>query len=253
MSLQSRIKKLSAVLLLGATFALWSPVLSAKPQPEEDKEALEKLELFADVFARVRSEYVTEVSDKELINLALNGALSSLDPHSSYVPPTEFKEQREAVKREYGGLGIEVTMESGLVKINHAVEEGPAYEAGLRGGDYITAVDGTTVRGKVLDDAVEGMRGLAGDPVTVTVLSPGKTSRDVTIIRQVVRGRAVRHRVERGVGYIFIETFNNTQLTSDLKKALKSLETSLGTLPGLIIDLRSNRGGLLDQSVDVSS
>jgi len=240
--------------LLGASFTLWSPILSAKPQPQEDQETLEKLQLFADVFARVRSEYVTEVSDKDLIDYALNGALSSLDPHSSYVQPTEFKEQREAVKREYGGLGIEVTMESGLVKINHAIEDGPAYEAGLRGGDYITAVDGVSVRGKNLDEAVEGMRGLAGDPVTVTVLTTGKPSRDVDVVRQVVRGRAVRHRVERDVGYVFIETFNNTRLTDDLKKALKSLETSLGgSIPGLVIDMRGNRGGLLDQSVDVSS
>ena len=248
------VKKFSAVLLLGTAFALWSPTLSAKPQPEEDKEVLEKLELFADVFARVRAEYVTEVSDKDLIGYALNGALSSLDPHSSYVAPTEFKEQREAVKREYGGLGIEVTMEAGLVKVNHAIEDGPAYAAGLRGGDYITAVDGVSVRGKDLDDAVSGMRGLEGDPVTVTVLSPGKTSRDVVVVRQVVRGRAVRHRVERGIGYVFIETFNNTRLTDDLTKAMKTLEASLGSpLPGLIIDMRSNRGGLLDQSVDVSS
>ena len=254
MTLISRIKKTSAIVLLGASIVLWSPVLSAKPQVEEDKQTLEKLELFADVFARVRAEYVTEVSDKDLIDYALNGALSSLDPHSSYVQPTEFKEQKEAVKREYGGLGIEVTSEAGLVKINHAIEDGPAYAAGLRGGDYITAVDGNSVRGKELDEAVEGMRGLAGDPVTVTILSPGKTARDVEVVRQVVRGRAVRHRVERGLGYIFIETFNNSRLTDDLEKALKSLETSLGgSIPGLVIDLRSNRGGLLDQSVDVSS
>lgn len=247
-------KKISVALLLGTAFALWSPVLSAKPQPEEDQETLKQLELFADVFARVRAEYVTEVTDKDLIGYALNGALSSLDPHSSYVAPTEFEEQREANKREYGGLGIEVIMEAGLVKVNHAIEDGPAYAAGLRGGDYITAVDGVSVRGKQLDEAVSGMRGLAGDPVTVTVLSPGKTSRDVVVVRQVVRGRAVRHRVERGLGYVFIETFNNTELTDDLEKALKSLETSLGgSIPGLIIDMRNNRGGLLDQSVDVSS
>ena len=155
MTLLSRIKKTSAIVLLGASIVLWSPVLSAKPQVEEDKQTLEKLELFADVFARVRAEYVTEVSDKDLIDYALNGALSSLDPHSSYVQPTEFKEQKEAVKREYGGLGIEVTSEAGLVKINHAIEDGPAYAAGLRGGDYITAVDGNSVRGKELDEAVE--------------------------------------------------------------------------------------------------
>jgi len=251
--LKSYLIRGATIALLGAGLALWSPSLSAKPQPEEDKEALQKLELFADVFARVRQQYVEDVSDKELIENALNGALSSLDPHSSYSPPAEFKEQREAVKREYGGLGIEVTSEAGLVKVNHAIEDGPAYAAGIRAGDYITAVEGKTVREKSLDDAVAGMRGLAGDPIKVTVLSPGKVSREITVIRAVVRGRAVRHRVERGVGYVFLETFNNNKLTDDLTKALKSLERDFGgTIPGLVIDLRSNRGGLLDQSVSIS-
>ena len=247
------LKRSAAVILLATGFALWSPTLSAKPQPEEDKEALEKLELFADVFARVREQYVEEISDKELIEAALNGALESLDPHSGYSPPAEFKEQREAVKREYGGLGIEVTTDAGLVKVNHAIEDGPAYAAGIRGGDYITAVEGVKTRGKSLDDAVAGMRGLAGDPITVTVLSPNKAPRDLVVVREVVRGRAVRHRVEQGLGYVFIETFNNTKLTDDLTKALKSIERDLGgNIPGLIIDMRGNRGGLLDQSVSVS-
>jgi len=247
------LKRSAAIAVLATSFALWSPTLSAKPQPEEDKEALQKLEIFADVFSRVREQYVEEVTDKELIDAALNGALASLDPHSAYSPPAEFKEQREAVKREYGGLGIEVVSEAGLVKVNHAIEDGPAYAAGIRGGDYITAVAGVKTRGKTLDEAVEGMRGLAGDPITVTVLSPNKTPRDIVVVREVVRGRAVRHRVEGGMGYVFIETFNNNKLTEDLTKALKSIERDMGgSIPGLIIDLRSNRGGLLDQSVSVS-
>ncbi|MDB2437971.1 S41 family peptidase [Hellea sp.] len=251
--LKTHLKRGTAIALLAVGFAVWSPTLSAKQQPEEDKVALEKLELFADIFSRVRDNYVEEVADKDLIEAALNGALASLDPHSSYSPPAEFEEQREAVKREYGGLGIEVTTEAGLVKVNHAIEDGPAYAAGIRGGDYITAVDGEKTRGKSLDDAVKGMRGLAGDPITVTVLSPNKDARDIVVVRQVVRGRAVRQRVESGMGYVFLETFNNNKLTDDLTKALKSLERDLGgKIPGLIIDLRSNRGGLLDQSVSVS-
>ena len=248
------LKRFGALALLGTALALWSPLTNAKSQSQEDQEMLAQLELFANVFSRVRNEYVEEVSDSELMEYAINGALSALDPHSAYSPPAEYKEQREAVKREYGGLGIEVTQELGLVKVNHAIEDGPAYAQGLRGGDYITEVDGESVRGKSLDEAVKGMRGLAGDPITVTVLSPGKTSRQVTIVREVVRGRAVRHRVERSMGYVFIETFNNNRLTEDLTRALKSLEADLGSkLPGLIIDMRGNRGGLLDQSVDVSS
>ena len=252
--MRASFKRFGALALLGTALALWSPLTNAKTQSQEDQEMLAQLELFANVFSRVRNEYVEEVSDSELMEYAINGALSALDPHSAYSPPAEYKEQREAVKREYGGLGIEVTQELGLVKVNHAIEDGPAYAQGLRGGDFITEVDGESVRGKSLDEAVKGMRGLAGDPITVTVLSPGKSSRQVTIVREVVRGRAVRHRVERGMGYVFLETFNNNRLTEDLTRALKSLEADLGSkLPGLIIDMRGNRGGLLDQSVDVSS
>ena len=247
------LKRFGALALLGTALALWSPLTNAKTQDQEDQEMLAQLELFANVFSRVRAEYVEEVPDSELMEYAINGALSALDPHSAYSPPAQYEEQREAVKREYGGLGIEVTQELGLVKVNHAIEDGPAYAQGLRGGDFITKVDGVSVRGKSLDEAVKGMRGLAGDPITVTVLSPGKSSREVTIVREVVRGRAVRHRVERDMGYVFIETFNNDRLTEDLTRALKSLEAELGSkIPGLIIDMRGNRGGLLDQSVDVS-
>lgn len=216
-------------------------------------ETLAKMELFAEALATVRDNYVEEVNEENLVQAALNGALSSLDPHSSYSPPAEFVEQREAAKREYGGLGIEVTMEAGLVKVNYAIEEGPAYAAGIRAGDFITAVAGESVRNKDLDDAVANMRGLVGDAVTVTVLSPDQEIRDVVVTRQQVRGRVVRHRVEQGLGYVFIETFNNDKVTLDLTRALKALESEFEEgIPGLIIDLRGNRGGLLTESVSVS-
>jgi len=254
MKLNNRANRLALTALLGAVLALWSPHLFAKPTKADKRAALEKLEVFADVFARTRRGYVEDVEDATLIENAINGALQSLDPHSSYVPPVEYKEQTVAAKREYGGLGIEVILEAGIVKVNHAILDGPAYKAGIRGGDYITAVEGEKVRGKTLDDAVKGMKGEAGDPVTITVLSPGKLPRDVKVVREVVRGRAVRHRTEQGLGYVFIDTFNNDRLAKDLEHALTLLKDELGgTIPGLIIDLRNNRGGLLDQSVDVSS
>jgi len=212
----------------------------------EDKAMIEELKFFGNVFAQVRSEYVEEVSDEDLIAAALNGALHALDPHSSYVPPVTFEEQQVSSRREYGGLGIEVTQ--------YALEDGPAFKAGIRTGDYITAVEGEKVRGKSLDEAIKGMKGLAGDPVTVTVLNTNNITKDIVVVRQTVRGRAIQHRVRDGLGYVFIETFNNENLARDLERALNDLKRQMGgTIPGLIIDMRGNRGGLLDQSVDVSS
>lgn len=234
-------------LALAATLPLSAIAAEKNPQA-----IYEQMSVFADVLAIVQNEYVEEVDTASLIENALNGALHSLDPHSTYVPPVDFTEQREAVRREYGGLGIEIQSEGGLVKVNYAIEDGPAYEAGIRGGDFITAVDGLDIRGKSLDEAVSGMRGLKGEPVTVTVLSPNKASRDIVVVRDTVRGRAIRHRVEQGVGYIQLETFNNDRLTEDTERALDLLNTELGTLDKLIIDMRGNRGGLLTESVSIS-
>jgi carboxyl-terminal processing protease len=236
-----------------AAFAVVATLPLAAIADEKNPQAVyDEMQIFSDVLAIVQTQYVEEVDSASLIENALNGALGSLDPHSSYVAPVQFTEQREAVRREYGGLGIEIQSEGGLVRVNHAIEEGPAYAAGIRGGDFITAVDGIDIRGKTLDDAVSGMRGLKGEPVTVTVLSPGQTSRDVVVVRDTVRGRAIRHRVEQGVGYIQIETFNNDRLTDDTTSALADLEKQLGKLDKLIIDLRGNRGGLLTESVSIS-
>ena len=231
---------------------------SAKKSDEqkraEDAAMIEKLMLFGDVFARVREEHVEEVPDEDLIAAALNGALHALDPHSSYVPPVAFEEQQVSSRREYGGLGIEVSQELGLVKVQYALEDGPAYKAGIRTGDFITAVEGEKVRGKSLDDAIKGMKGLAGDPVTVTVLNTQNITKDIVVVRQTVRGRAVRHSVIDNLGYVFLETFNNENLARDLERALNDLKRQMGgNIPGLVMDLRGNRGGLLDQSVDVSS
>jgi len=249
--------RLFLTVALATLFCFWAPGTTpqAKSPDSDNTVMLDQLELFAEVFATVREEYVEDVEDSDLIAGALNGALQSLDPHSSYVPPTKFEEQQKSARREYGGLGIEVLQENGLVKVNYALEDAPAYQAGIRSGDYITAVEGVKTYGKTLDEAIKGMRGLAGDPVTVTVLTPQNITKDIVVIRQVVRGRAVRHRIEKGMGYVFIETFNNEKLAKDLERALGDIKRQLKTnkIPGIIIDLRGNRGGLLDQSVDVSS
>ena len=250
--MRSHIRVIGLALLVSA-FSLSTPSLTAKPKPTKNADALEKLELFADIFARVRTEYVDEVSDKDLIDKALNGALETLDPHSHYVPPTDFQESQKSARREYGGLGIEVTLDKGLVLVNYVNEDGPAYRAGLKKGDYIVAVEGDKVLGKTLNDAVEGMRGLAGDAITITVRT-GSVDRDISLVREVIKSRAIRHRIEDGLGYVFLETFNNDLLTRDLERALDAMKAEIGgDLPGLIIDMRSNRGGLLDQSVSISS
>lgn len=242
--------------------AIWlsAPFLSAQTPLDneatvENKQAeLATLQTFAEVFSYVRDYYVEDVTDEELIEGALNGALSSLDPHSSYTPKQEFQEQQKTSRREYGGLGIEVTMEDGLVKVNYATPDAPADQAGIIAGDFITAVDGEEVLGKTLNDAVKGMRGPAGEPITVTVLSEGQKPRDVEIIRQVVLGRAVRHRVEEGLAYLFIESFNHPKLEKDFLVALEALKDEMkDDIPGIIVDLRGNRGGLLTQSINISS
>ena len=235
----------------GLALAMTLP-LSAIADEKKPDAIYDQMSIFGEVLALVQDQYVEEVDTASLIENALNGALHSLDPHSTYVPPVDFTEQREAVRREYGGLGIEIQSEGGLVKVNHAIEDGPAYAAGIRAGDLITAVDGNDIRGKSLDDAVSGMRGLKGEPVTVTVLSPGRESRDIVVVRDTVRGRAIRHRVEQGVGYILIETFNNDKLTKDTINALADLDKRLGKLDKLIIDMRGNRGGLLTESISIS-
>ena len=237
---------------LGALVLATTLPLSAVADPKNPQAVFDQMQVFSDVLAIVQSEYVEEVDTASLIENALNGALHSLDPHSTYVPPVDFTEQRVASRREYGGLGIEIQSEGGLVKVNYAIEDGPAYEAGIRSGDFITAVDGVDIRGKTLDDAVSGMRGLKGEPVTVTVLSANRAARDIVVVRDTVRGRAIRHRVEQGVGYIQIETFNNDKLTEDTERALADLNTQMGKLDKLIIDLRGNRGGLLTESVSIS-
>lgn len=235
-----------------ASALMLMPAIADTPN-QTQKETLEQLEIFASVLATIQQEYVEETDDQKLIEHAINGALEGLDPHSHYLAPVEYEERQETVKREYGGLGIEVIQENGLVKILYVTPNGPAFKAGLKRDDLITSVEGVSVIGKSLDEAVEGMRGLAGDPITVSVQSGSGYVRDVVVTREVVQGRAVRHRNEDGMAYIYIETFNHPRLKEDVEYALKDLTTTFGgTLPGLIIDVRSNPGGLVDQVVDVT-
>ena len=248
-----KIGKLGSLVLLGTALGI-SAASFAIPKSEKNAKTYEQLVIFADVLSRVQNEYIEEVEPADLIDDALNGALQSLDPHSHYTPPQTYIKQQKRARREYGGLGIEVTMQDGFILIGYVNKEAPAKQAGLVRGDLITHVEGTSIKDKSLNDAVKKMRGLAGDPITITVKSKNQLPRDVVIIRQVVQGRVVRQRMFEGVGYVFLETFNNPNVARDLGEAIDILELENGgKLPGLILDLRGNGGGLLIQSVDVSS
>jgi len=217
-----------------------------------NSETYRQLNLFGDVFERVRSEYVEEVSDEELIEAAINGMLTSLDPHSSYLDAKSFQDMRVQTKGEFGGLGIEVTMEQGYVKVVSPIDGTPAERAGIQPGDFITHLDGDPVLGLTLGEAVERMRGKVGEPLRITVRRADTEPFDVTIVRDVITIRSVRSRALDDVGYIRITTFNE-QTTTGVQESLAELKSELGEgLVGLVLDLRNNPGGLLDQAVSVS-
>jgi len=239
--------------IIGAVLGAGVLAIAAETPEASRSETFRRLELFGDVLGRVQSEYVTDVDDAELIEAAINGMLQSLDPHSSYMAPDSFRDMQVTTRGEYGGLGLEVTMEEGFVKVVSPMDDTPASRAGIRSGDYLTAIDGETVLGLALDEAVDQMRGAPGEPITVTVVREGEDPWDVTLVREVIRVRAVTWRIEDDdIGYIRIATFNE-QTTDSLEDAMRDIKTELGDdLSGIILDLRDNPGGLLDQAISVS-
>jgi carboxyl-terminal processing protease len=219
----------------------------------ENSEIYRHLDLFGDVLERVRSDYVETPDDSQLIESAINGMLSGLDPHSSYLNPKHFRDMQVQTRGEFGGLGIEVTMEDGIVKVVAPIENTPAEKAGLLTGDLITHLDGVSIQGLTLEQAVEKMRGPVDSAITLTVLRPNTEPFDVKIIRDVIRINPVRANLEGDdVGYIRVKTFSE-QTYDELKSAIKRLKKEAGSkLKGYIIDLRNNPGGLLDQAISVS-
>ncbi len=219
---------------------------------EQDRsETYRLLELFGDVFERVRADYVEEVSDEELIEAAVRGMLTNLDPHSAFLNRKKFSDMQVQTKGEFGGLGIEVTMEAGYVKVVSPIDDTPAFRAGLKAGDLITHLDGENVQGLSLSQAVEQMRGPVNSDIKLTVRR-GTESFDVSITRDKIRIRSVRSRTEGNVGYLRITSFSE-QTMSGLKSAVSKIKTELGDkLSGFVLDLRNNPGGLLDQAVLVT-
>ncbi len=216
-------------------------------------ETYRQLYLFGDVFERVREQYVEETADDELIESAINGMLTGLDPHSSYLDDDKFEEMRVNTRGEFGGLGIEVTMDNGLVKVVSPIDDTPADRAGVLAGDYIVQIDEEPVMGLSLSEAVDKMRGKVGTEIDLIISREGADSAiELTLTRAIIKIKSVRHRVEGNAGYLRVTTFNQ-HATSGLKKAIKDIKEELGNnLVGYVLDLRNNPGGLLDQAISIS-
>ena len=238
--------------LAGATTVLnVTQTYSATPSP--NSELYRQLDLFGDVLERVRSDYVEKPDDTLLIENAINGMLSSLDPHSSYMSPKNFRDMQVQTRGEFGGLGIEVTMENGVIKIVSPIDDTPASKAGLMANDLITHLDNEQISGLTLEQAVEKMRGPVNTPITLTIVRKGRDDPfDVKVTRDVIRINAVKSRVEGDVAYIKVSTFNE-QTHTNMVKAIETLNKEIGpNIKGYVIDLRNNPGGLLDQAIAVS-
>jgi carboxyl-terminal processing protease len=213
----------------------------------------QELEKFMSVYERVKASYVEPVDDKTLIKGAIDGMLAALDPHSSYAEGADFDQLKTTTDGNYGGLGLTVSMEDGVVKVIAPTEDTPAWRAGIKSGDYITHINGEFLNGITLDQAVEKMKGQPGTPVKLTIVRPGKDKPlDVTVVRERIELRPVKWEIKEGVGYINIDTFTGN-VGEQVKSALLSIDKATGGHPtGYVVDLRSNPGGLLDQAVDVA-
>ena len=215
-----------------------------------DEEKYKYLDLFGQVFDRVRSSYVEEVTDQELIEKAIDGMLSGLDPHSGFMNEEVFQEMQMDTEGKFGGLGIEITMEEGFVKIIAPIEDTPAYDAGVLAGDYIIQIDETPVFGLTLNEAVELMRGKKGEPIVITISRANTEPFEIEIIRDYIKIRSVKSEVLNNIGYLRITSFNE-QTESGLLNAIKRIEQE-NKIKGYVLDVRSNPGGLLTQAVKVT-
>ena len=239
------------IALIGFSIAI-AVVSNSRAQSEDRDETYRQLTLFGDVFQRVRAEYVEQVSDKDLIEAAINGMLTSLDPHSAYLPDDNFKKMQVQTTGKFGGLGIEVTMQDGFLKVVSPIDDTPAAKVGIQPEDLIVSVDGESIVGVTLTEAVEKLRGPIGSEVTVVIQRADEEPFEVTIIRDEIKIRSVRSRLYDSIGYVRITTFSE-QTTPGLLKAVEEMQDESDTgLSGLIIDLRNNPGGLLSEAIKVS-
>ena len=241
-------KNLIIKLLLLGVFLLTSQASAAS----KNKETYEYLDLFGKIFDRVRSQYVEEVTDEELIEKAIDGMLTGLDPHSGYMNEEVWEEMKMDTRGKFGGLGIEITMEEGFVKVISPIEDTPAYKAGVLAGDFIIQIDDTPVFGLTLTEAVDLMRGEKGEQITITISRDGLEPFEIEIIRDIIKIQSVKYEIINNVGYLRITSFTE-QTESGLIKSIKSIKEKLNNKElGYVLDVRSNPGGLLTQSVKVS-
>lgn len=237
-----------------ATLVSQTHVLNSTNAVAASAETYRQLSLFGDVFERVRQDYVEQPEEAEMIEAAINGMLSSLDPHSSYMDEKSHRDMQQQTRGEFGGLGIEVTMEEGLVRVVAPIDDTPAFNAGVMANDLITHIDDQQVEGMTLSQAVDMMRGPVGTEVTLRIRRPGAAEPvEVTIERDTIRVRPVRARLEDDIGYLRVTTFNG-QTYAALRKAVQELKDEAGSdgLKGFVIDMRNNPGGLLEQGVMVT-
>ncbi|HVY02151.1 MAG TPA: S41 family peptidase [Caulobacterales bacterium] len=238
--------------VVGVAACLGALAWSAQDDTPSRANTYKQLELFADVLVRVQNDYVTKIDDEKVIQSAIQGMLSGLDPHSSYLTPEDFKDMQTQTRGEYGGLGIEVTSEDGLVKVVSPIDDTPAAKAGIHAGDYLTAIDGESIIGFSLNDAVSRMRGPVGTSITVTVAREGSEPFDVNLTRQIIAVKSVTWKMDKDIGVIRVSAFN--EKTGDaFETAIRDMRKQAGGgLRGVVLDLRNNPGGLLDQSIQVA-
>jgi len=242
-----------AYIALGAVMA--SAVFGLLPAARgaNDMSTYRQLDLFSQAFDTVRKNYVRPVQDSELVNAAIDGMVTGLDPHSSYMDPKSYADMQIQTKGEFGGVGIEVTMEDGLIKVISPIDDTPAAKAGIKTGDFIAGIDGTAIQGLELNAAIDKMRGPAGSKVKLTILRQGqKKPFDVILARAIIRVDSAKWHREGDVGYLRLTGFNE-QTASGMEKGIRELKRQIGPgIKGYVLDLRNNPGGLLDQAIQVS-
>ncbi|MEN0077321.1 MAG: S41 family peptidase [Paracraurococcus sp.] len=252
--MKRRVRTVAAVAGAFAAGVVVGPMVAAMAQDGGRADTYRLLNLFGDVFERVRAEYVEPINDREAIENAINGMLTGLDPHSSYLNQRSYRDMQVQTRGEFGGLGIEVTQENGYIKVISPIDDTPAFRAGVKAGDLITNLNGNSVQGLTLQEAVEQMRGERGTAIKITIRREGADRPiELSLTREVIRPQVVRSRLEgNDIAYIRLTSFNE-QTDVNLRRALQTLrQQAPNGLKGLVLDLRNNPGGLLDQAVQVS-